>query len=107
MVFEPPLTILSHDAPEKGAVWELRLPVPGGTQLAGKSTVESTGETVKVPAGTFRNCLKVKSVSFDETGAEADVTYSWYAKGVGEVRTEQTAPRDRRFKSELKEYTIR
>ena len=59
-----------------------------------KSTIESTDETVTVPAGTFKSCLKVKG-----TGAAkkdlgilgvANVSvehHNWYAPGVGMVKT--------------------
>jgi hypothetical protein len=39
------------------------------------------GETVTVPAGTFRNCIRVKEIL-----ADATVEYKWYAKGIGAVR---------------------
>jgi hypothetical protein len=43
--------------------------------------VLSVSETVSVPAGTYKNCLKVKEMLSD--GA---IEYKYYAKGVGCVR---------------------
>jgi hypothetical protein len=56
-------------------------------------SVESTSETVKVPAGTFRNCLRVRRVralddpSIDDPMAqqEQDKLY-WFAPGVGKIQ---------------------
>jgi len=58
-------------------------------------TVESVSETVTVPAGTFRNCLRVRRVralddpSIDDPMAqeEQDKLY-WFAPGVGKIREE-------------------
>lgn len=58
-------------------------------------TVESVTETVTVPAGTFRNCVRVRRVrslddpSIDDPNAqeEQDKLY-WFAPGVGKVREE-------------------
>ena len=43
--------------------------------------VTSLSETVTVPAGTYRDCLKIK-----ETLADGSTEYKYYAKGIGCVR---------------------
>jgi len=43
--------------------------------------VISLSETVKTPAGTYRNCIKVKEVLADRS-----IEYKYYARGVGVVR---------------------
>jgi hypothetical protein len=43
--------------------------------------IVSAGESVTVPAGNYRNCVKVK-----ETLAEGDVEYKYFAFGIGCVR---------------------
>ena len=47
-----------------------------------EATIEATNETVDVPAGTFKGCIKVR------IGAAADshVTYEWFAPSVGMVK---------------------
>ena len=49
--------------------------------------VVATDETVTVPAGTFSGCVKIREWSMLESGNE----YQWYAKGIGVVRTQNTA----------------
>jgi hypothetical protein len=44
-----------------------------------RAEIVSLAETVKVPAGTFKNCLKTKESSALEKGSEAKL----YAPGVG------------------------
>ena len=107
MDFDPPLTVLP-EKPVTGAAWEHQLPGHGDTLFtAGKYRIESEGETVTVPAGTFRNCLKVKQVILDENGKEVGVLLHWYARGVGEVLSEQLEPEGRRYRSELQEYSVK
>jgi hypothetical protein len=107
MDFDPPLIIL----PEKlvvGSLWEIKMTDSVNKLFTmGISHVESTGETVTVPAGKFQNCLKVKLVTFYENGKEKDVSYNYYAKGVGEVLSEQVEPESERSRSELTEYSVK
>jgi len=44
------------------------------------------GETVKVPAGTFADCLRTREWSLLESGTET----RWYAPGIGFVRSEMS-----------------
>ena len=53
--------------------------VPGITQE--DDEVVSVSETVTVPAGTFKNCLKIKEIL---SGGE--IEYKYYAPGVGVVK---------------------
>lgn len=50
-----------------------------------KDEVVALSETVTVPAGTFKNCVKIKEISEDET------EYKYYAPGVGVIKE---APED-------------
>lgn len=47
-----------------------------------RAEIVSLDETVVTPAGTFNRCVKVK----ETTPLEKDVSYKWYAPGVGLVR---------------------
>ncbi len=49
--------------------------------------VTAVGETVTVPAGTFKDCVRTLEWSLLEPGNEK----KWYCKGVGVVRSEATA----------------
>ena len=49
--------------------------------------VVAVGETVTVPYGTFKDCVKIKEWSMLESGHG----HKWFAKGVGFVRTEASS----------------
>ena len=46
--------------------------------------IEAVGDSVTVPLGTFKGCVRTR----DWSTLERDVEHKWYAKGVGVVRTE-------------------
>ncbi|HSI34754.1 MAG: hypothetical protein ACAI43_13020 [Phycisphaerae bacterium] len=50
-------------------------------EISEKNEVVSISETVKTPAGEYRDCVKVK-----ESLADGTTEYKYYAKGVGVVR---------------------
>jgi hypothetical protein len=59
-----------------------------------KSTIESKDETVTVPAGTFKDCIKVKGTGSAQknTGffGVAEITvehYDWFAPGIGMIKS--------------------
>jgi hypothetical protein len=49
-------------------------------------TIESVSESVKVPAGTYRDCLKIKQVGSNDAGTSV-IGYEWYAPKVGIVKS--------------------
>jgi hypothetical protein len=58
------------------------------------STIEGTDETVTVPAGTFKNCVKVKCSGNAQKRlgffGDAQITveqYTWFAPGVGMIKS--------------------
>lgn len=61
-------------------------------------SVISIDEEVVVPAGRFKNCLKVKGTGFttvrvDRGNGTAEVkieSFDWYASGIGLIKTERT-----------------
>ena len=105
--FDPPMIILSHDAQNVGAAWEIRQKTNIGELLTATFRVESNRDSVTVPAGTFRNCLKVKYVELDENGKETGIHSMFFAKGVGIVLMEQLEPESRRSREELIEYSVK
>ena len=66
----------------------------------GKRTLISTDETVVTPAGTFENCLRIR-----KTDTEGDTFDTWYADGVGIVKS--THENDAYGAKVLSEYEIR
>lgn len=70
---------------QEGAQWTGEMYLPGATRsLSYTSVVESTNEIVTVPAGTFRDCVKIKTTSSNEDSTVEDLLF--YAPGVGLVK---------------------
>jgi hypothetical protein len=107
---------------EPGATWTsetraFRLQ-PGelGFGVAHEHTIRLESEPVRVPAGTFRGCLRIDTHSSHgpnsgaRPGEEIVFYYSdWYAPGVGLVRTQQwddPEHRSERSRIELLEFAI-
>jgi hypothetical protein len=66
-----------------------------------RAEVLSVSATVRVPAGTFEDCLKTR----DTTPLEPDaVEHKYYAKGVGPVLNEKISPD--KFREELISYRV-
>ncbi|MBT4485541.1 MAG: hypothetical protein HOC71_17880 [Candidatus Latescibacteria bacterium] len=63
--------------------------------------IESTNETVTVPAGTFDNCLKILQTFRQPGGDYPSVDISYYAKGVGRVMSV-----NKDIRTELIEYFV-
>jgi hypothetical protein len=70
--------------------------------IAGRSTIESAGDTVTVPAGTYRNCVKITTVAsamtrvpefFGTVKIEVEAS-EWLAPGVGIVKAVQVERSD-------------
>ena len=49
-------------------------------------TIESVSDDVTVPAGSFKDCVKIKQVGENDAGA-AVMGYEWYAPKVGVVKS--------------------
>jgi hypothetical protein len=58
----------------------------GNSTLNLSLTIESVSDEVRVPAGTFKDCLKVKQVGENDAGT-AVLGYEWYAPKVGVVKS--------------------
>jgi hypothetical protein len=79
-----------------GTKWEDRSETtlfPKTVSVLRRCTIDMIDDVVTVPAGTFKNCVRVRCagsalVPVESRGvAEVSVeTYSWYAPGVGRVR---------------------
>ncbi len=69
----------------QGNAWDMVTKV-GNNSLTVSLTIESVADEVKVPAGTFRDCLEIKQVGDNNTGT-AVIGYEWYAPKVGVVKS--------------------
>ena len=87
-----------------------------GFRVSHKHTITVDPEPVKVPAGTFRDCLRIDTYSTHGPGSgrnpdeELAFYYSdWYAAGVGLIRTELWDDAERskeRTRIELVDYAV-
>jgi len=69
----------------EGTTWDITAQV-GEVKVPVNLSIESVTDTVTVPGGTFKNCLKIKQVG--EAKGQASVTaYEWYAPKVGVVKS--------------------
>jgi len=71
----------------------------GNSALNISLTIESVSDEVKGPAGTFKDCLKIKQVGENEAGTSV-MGYEWYAPKVGVVKSMVT------IKKKSKEGTV-
>jgi hypothetical protein len=69
----------------QGNSWAMTTKV-GTSALSVSLTLESVSDEVKVPAGTFKDCLKVKQVGENDAGTSV-MGYEWYAPKVGVVKS--------------------
>jgi hypothetical protein len=77
-----------------GTTWEIQLvPLPTATLIpdcisGSKATIASRSEVVKVPAGEFRDVVRV---DYRSPCADAGLNSEWFAPGVGLVRREENS----------------
>jgi hypothetical protein len=69
----------------QGNAWDMVTKVANST-LTVNLTIESVSDEVRVPAGTFTDCLKIKQVG-ENTAGTAVIGYEWYAPKVGIVKS--------------------
>jgi hypothetical protein len=69
----------------QGNNWNLGTKV-GNSTVNLTLTIESLSDEVKVPAGTFKDCVKIKQVGENAAGT-AVLGYEWYAPKVGVVKS--------------------
>jgi len=69
----------------QGNSWNMTTKVDNRT-LNLSLTIESVSDDVTVPAGTFKDCVKIKQVGENEAD-DAVMGYEWYAPRVGVVKS--------------------
>lgn len=77
--------------------------VPLDSSLALRIT--SVNATMTTPAGTFRGCVVVEDRQ-TVSGEPDDIITSWYAPGVGLVRTEEHLGTELVYETSLRSYTL-
>jgi len=90
----------------QGNSWNMATKL-GKSPLSISLTIESVSDEVKVPAGTFKDCLKIKQVGENDAGT-AVMGYEWYAPKVGVVKSMVTIKQKTQegIKSENRTYQL-
>jgi hypothetical protein len=103
-IIDPPVHFLPNGIVNLGYSWNFYCPELGGYW---DCIVESVSETVVVPAGTFTDCIKIKTVITDSLGVDTNqVTDFYYARYVGEVEKIGWSSFLLDFEFELREYYV-
>ena len=72
-------------------------------------TIEGTSDSVTVPAGTYKECLKIRHVGSNQNKSLTLEAYEWYAPEVGLVKslvTVNKVEKDRKKTSEHLTYQL-
>jgi hypothetical protein len=90
----------------EGSSWNMAAKV-GNSSVNLSLTIESLSDAVKVPAGTFKDCVKVKQVGENDAGTSV-MGYEWYAPKVGVVKSLVTIKQKSKDgpKSETRTYQL-
>ena len=90
----------------EGTSWKMATKL-GNSTVNVSLTIESLSDAVKVPAGTFKDCVKVKQVGENDAGTFV-MGYEWYAPKVGVVKSLVTIKQKSKegAKSETRTYQL-
>lgn len=83
-IYNPPRYLIKKPI-RPGTTWAAFLPSANGGEVPAKATIESTDETVDVPAGTFKHCVKIHIVGDSKQAAGQD-EYRWLAPSIGLIK---------------------
>lgn len=84
----------------------LKLPLVTGNSWTSEQNIceiYSINSAVQVPAGSFADCIVVK-ITYQDSG---NISFFYYKKGIGLVKSEYVMDNNETVSSLLKEYTIR
>ena len=89
----------------EGSSWNMAAKV-GNSTVNLSLTIESLSDEVKVPGGTFKDCVKVKQAG--ENDGTSVIGYEWYAPKVGVVKSLVTIKQKSKegLKSETRTYQL-
>jgi hypothetical protein len=90
----------------EGSSWNMATKL-GNSTVNVSLTIESLSDEVKVPAGTFKDCVKIKQVGENDAGTSV-MGYEWYAPKVGVVKSLVTIKQKTKegTKSETRTYQL-
>jgi len=90
----------------EGSSWNMAAKL-GNSTVKVSLTIESLSDEVKVPAGTFKDCVKIKQVGENDAGTSV-MGYEWYAPKVGVVKSLVTIKQKSKegTKSETRTYQL-
>jgi len=90
----------------EGSSWNMAAKL-GNSTVKVSMTIESLSDAVKVPAGTFKDCVKIKQVGENDAGTSV-MGYEWYAPKVGVVKSLVTIKQKSKegTKSETRTYQL-
>lgn len=90
----------------EGSSWNMAAKL-GNSTVNISLTIESLSDEVKVPAGTFQDCVKIKQAGENDAGMSV-MGYEWYAPKVGVVKSLVTIRQKSKegTKSETRTYQL-
>jgi hypothetical protein len=85
IMLNPPLIIIALE-PKVGDTWKWEVDI-GSTHFKATFYVESVSDSLTVPAGTFRNCVKLRQLDEATENSITDTDYRriWFAPNVGPI----------------------
>jgi hypothetical protein len=97
----PPTYYLKYPISEESS-WDTVTKM-GGRDIQLSHTIYSVSDTITVPAGTFKDCVKIKNTGTDISKDKDDISLSleafeWYAPGVGCVKSMATIKKQEKNK---------
>jgi hypothetical protein len=87
-----------------GNSWNMATKV-GNSTVNISLTIESVSDEVRVPAGTFKDCLKIKQVGENDAGTSV-MGYEWYAPKVGVVKSMVTIKKTTKELTKASEHRV-
>jgi hypothetical protein len=102
-VLTKPKAYSLRDPVAAGTTWDLPSKM-GEDELTINLTVESSTDSVTVPAGTYKDCVKIKHVGGRKGAPISLEAYEWYAPEVGLVKSMVTITRVNKDKSKTAEH---
>lgn len=102
-VLTKPKAYSLRDPVATGTTWDMPSKM-GEDELTINLTVESVTDSVTVPAGTYKDCAKIKHVGGSKGAPISLEAYEWYAPEVGLVKSVVTITRIGKDKKKTAEH---